>query len=219
MEPICFVVSAMPAPDLWLPRGEGDLLIAADAGYRTLAERGIDPDLVVGDFDSLGRPPRHPHVVRHPVAKDDTDTLLAARIGLERGYRTFIFFGALGGLLDHTWANCQTLLWLARRGAAGYLLGGGQCVTALEAGRLRFSSENSGRVSVFSAGDLAEGVTIRGLAYGLEQSALSCDFPLGVSNAFTGQPAEISLSRGRLLVMWQQEAETAAERIRAGGPL
>ena len=98
-------------------------------------------------------------------------------------------------------------------------MSGGQCVTALEAGRLQFSPENSGRVSVFSAGDLAEGVTIRGLAYGLEQSPLSCDFPLGVSNAFTGQPAEVSLSRGRLLVMWQQEAKTAVDRIRRGGQL
>ena len=87
------------------------------------------------------------------------------------------------------------------------------------AAAVQFSPENSGRVSVFSAGDLAEGVTIRGLAYGLEQSPLSCDFPLGVSNAFTGQPAEISLSRGRLLVMWQQEAKTAVDRIRRGGQL
>ena len=33
---------------------ENSLIIAADAGYRALCEIGITPDIVVGDFDSLG---------------------------------------------------------------------------------------------------------------------------------------------------------------------
>ena len=220
MQPICYIVSAMPAPDLCLPRRPGDLLVAADAGYRTLRDRGIEPDLVVGDFDSMGRRPDHPHVIQHPVVKNDTDTLLAARIGVERGYRRFVFFGALGGLLDHTWANCQTLLWLLEQGAQGFLLGEGQCVTALGGGgALRFSPANAGRLSVFSAGDRAEGVTLRGLTYCLEGAELRNSFPLGVSNAFKGERAEIALARGTLLVMWQQRPDVLLERLLAGGDL
>ena len=219
MEPICYIVSAMDAPDLWLPRRTGDLVIAADAGWRTLEKQGITPDLVVGDFDSLGAPPVHPCVCRYPTEKDETDTFLAARYGLEQGYQRFVCFGALGGLLDHTWANCQTLLWLSVRGAQGFLLGEGQCVTVQGPGVLAFSQENRGRISIFSAGETAEGVTLRGLRYPLEDARLTNDFPLGVSNAFTGRPAEVMVVRGRLLVIWQQAARTAVEHIVSGEAL
>ena len=120
---ICYIVSAMSVPDLSQLERTGNLLIAADAGYDTLCKQGIDPDIVVGDFDSLGKVPDHPAVIRHPVEKDDTDTLLAARIGIERGYRKFVFLGALGGFLDHTFANLQTLLWLNEQGAEGLMIG------------------------------------------------------------------------------------------------
>jgi len=220
LEKLCYIVGAMPVSELKLPGREEALLIAADAGYGTLRRMGISPDLVVGDFDSLGGVPEHPHVIRHPVEKDDTDTLLAARLGLEQGCRTFVIYGGLGGLLDHTWANCQTLLWLAERGARGYLLGeDGQCVTALKDEVLFFGPGHIGRISVFAAGERAEGVSLRGLQYPLEGAQLVSSFPLGVSNAFTGAAAEVAVEDGSLLVMWQQEAADAAERIASGRPL
>lgn len=204
MGPVCYIAGAMPAPEMALfRRRESDLLIAADAGYRHLCRQGIVPDLVVGDFDSLGAEPDHPRVIRHPVEKDDTDTLLAVRIGLERGYRRFCIYGGLGGLLDHTLANLQTLLFLLDHGAWGLLLGEGQAVAAVRNGTLRFEGEDRDRVSVFAAGDRAEGVTLRGLYYPLDHGVLTNSFPLGVSNAFTGGPAEISVEQGTLFIIWQ----------------
>ena len=34
---------------------------------------------------------------------------------------------------------------------------------------------------------------------------LTAAFPLGVSNSFTGEPAEISVGRGTLIVYWQDD--------------
>ena len=50
----------------------------------------------------------------------------------------------------------------------------------------------------------AEGVTERGLFYGLESGILASGFPLGVSNHFTGEKAEISVENGSLLVLWDR---------------
>ena len=104
------------------PEKPEDLVIAADAGYRTCRELGIVPDLLLGDFDSMDQPTDFANIHRSPVEKDDTDTMLAVKTGLEQGCREFHLYGGTGGRrLDHTLANLQTLLYLRRRGARGYL--------------------------------------------------------------------------------------------------
>ena len=61
------------SPALLPAREAGDLLIAADSGYRQLQAAGVEPDLCIGDWDSLGAVPQGREVVTLPVAKDDTD--------------------------------------------------------------------------------------------------------------------------------------------------
>lgn len=100
------------------PEEPEDLVIAADAGYRTCRELGIVPDLLLGDFDSMEQPEDFANIHRSPVEKDDTDTMLAVKTGLEQGCGEFYLYGGTGGRrLDHTLANLQTLLYLRRRGA------------------------------------------------------------------------------------------------------
>ena len=172
-----------------------DLVIAADKGLDYTRQLGLNPQIVLGDFDSLGYIPAGAEV--HPVEKDDTDAMLAARRGLELGYKEFVFYGSLDGpRLDHTVSNFQTLQFLADRGATAYLVGNHYIVTVLKNGSLTFQAECSGILSVFCMGADATGVTIRGAQYELENGTLSAGFPLGVSNHFTGEPAEISVREG-----------------------
>ena len=77
----------------------GAFVIAADAGLKHLEAINIVPDLIVGDFDSLGEIPSGENVVYHKPEKDDTDMLLAVREALNRGARTIIIYGGLGGRL------------------------------------------------------------------------------------------------------------------------
>lgn len=197
--PVCYIVCALPQNHMLSP-APGDLVIAADGGYAHLG--GIRADLVVGDFDSLGYVPAGENVVRHPAKKDDTDTMLAARIGLERGYRAFVLLGGVGGRLDHTLANIQTLAFLRENGARAALLGESETITLIQNESLLFRAGLSGIVSVFSYGAVATGVCERGLAYALDDATLTDTNPLGVSNAFTGEPASVSVREGRLVVLY-----------------
>lgn len=204
MQPVCHIVAAGSFdPAEFLPPVAGDLLIAADAGFAHLQALGITPDVVVGDFDSLGSPPVHPSVIQTPVVKDDTDTITAVRLGLEKGYRRFRLYGVLGGArLDHTLANIQTLGFLLDHGAHGWLIGRGTELTAIRDERYDFSDDHRGTLSVFALGGEATGVTEQGLQYTLENATLSPFMPLGVSNAFTGQPASVSVENGTLLLCY-----------------
>ena len=196
----CLVFCAGGFAGLSEPIAADDYIIAADGGLVHTEGLGIKPNLILGDFDSLGYVPTGSTVF--PVEKDDTDAMLAVKKGLEQGYTDFLLYGSLDGpRLDHTVANFQTLQYLADHGAKGMLVGKTQIVTVVKKGKITFPARNEGIISVFCMGADAQGVTIKGLQYPLENGTLTTGFPLGVSNHFVGKPAEISVKEGSLLVI------------------
>lgn len=201
----CFIFGALKVSRLPIKPASGDFIIAADQGYDNMLSLGLDPDLVVGDFDSLGKIPDRENVITLPVRKDMTDVGYAVEKGFERGCREFILYGAVGGALDHTFANVAIAHDIARRGARALLIGEEYSFTVLHDSSITFHARQSGRISVFALGGLAEGVTIRGLSYEVEDFDVACTDHIGVSNAFIGKEAEISVRKGDLLVVWQTE--------------
>ena len=201
----CIIFCAAEFDRLEQPIGDGDLVIAADGGLAHTEKLGIRPDVILGDFDSLGYTPEGANVF--PVEKDDTDAMLAVRRGLAMGYRQFLLYGSLDGpRLDHTVANFQTLQFLADNGGEGVLVGEKTLVTLVKEGSITFPAGCSGTVSVFCHGAQARGVTLEGLYYPLEKGSLSPGFPLGASNHFTGAPVRITVEAGSLLVLWDRTA-------------
>lgn len=197
----CYIIGAGDFFGLRETPDDSDYIIAADAGYNYCRESCLIPDLVLGDFDSLGQVPKHPNVMQLPVEKDDTDTMFALKLGLEKGYRRFYMYGALGGTRpDHTFANLQSLVFLANRGARGWLFGENYIWTAIKNSCLRI--EGSGDVSVFCPDGKAGGVSLRGLKYPLHDAEISSEFPIGVSNSFAESSAEIEVRNGVLIIMY-----------------
>lgn len=193
----------MPCGEIQLNIDDTDLIIAADAGLRNLEKSGITPNYIVGDFDSLDYTPVGDNVIRHPVMKNETDTILAIDIAFDKGYRKFRIYGGIGGRLDHTYANIQTASYVAKRGGNAVFLSDKINFTIIKNNYIKFDEGNKGIISVFAHKDTAEGVTESGLLYKLEKATLSPDFPLGVSNEFTGNEATISVSDGTLCIMWE----------------
>ena len=199
----CYIIGAAELAIGRLRPSEGDFVIAADAGLLHLAKLHIKPDLMLGDFDSLGYVPSGENVEVCPVRKDDTDTMAAVRLGQDRGYRRFHIFGGTGGRFDHTLANLQLLAWLSRRGEQGWLYGPDWTATAITGGALEFGPEHRGMISVFAHSDSVRGVTIEGLKYSLSGAELDNGFSLGVSNEFLdGQAALVTAGRGTVLALW-----------------
>ena len=196
----CFIVGAAPLCRAFSV-GEGDLIIAADGGWKALDKMGIRPHVVVGDFDSSEAPADLP-ILRFPKEKDDTDTALAIKEGIRRGYARFVLYGCAGGRADHTLANIQTLHHLAKEGFYGYLVDEKTVSTVVVNRSLQFSPK--GKVSVFSLTDESVGVTIDGLHYSLKDARLSNDYPLGVSNEGSGALATVSVKQGALYVTWEE---------------
>ena len=200
----CIIFCAGGFDRLVQPIDETDYVLAADGGLIHLQRLGIRPNGIIGDFDSLGYIPDGAQVF--PVEKDDTDSMLAVRKGLELGFRRFVIYGGLDGpRLDHTLANLQTLLFLAEHGAQGYLAGIRYIAAALRSGTTVFPASTKGILSLFCMGDDVHGVTLKGLQYPLEDGTLTSRFPLGVSNHFIGQEAVITVAQGCLIALYDVE--------------
>ena len=200
----CFIFAAGTFYGLRERPAPGDLVIAADAGYRVCQQAGIVPDLLLGDFDSMDQPD-FPNIRRSPVEKDDTDTMLAVKTALEEGCDTVYIYGGTGGKrLDHTLANLQTLLFIRRRGARGYLYADDFVWTAVENGSLTIEKTVGwGLFSVFCLGDRAEGIDETGFQYPLADAVLTPEFPLGVSNHILEPTATITVRKGALAIGWE----------------
>lgn len=196
---------------------EEDLVIAVDGGLGYCSVLGVEPDLILGDFDSVSPdeakaveelerqiPER---ILRLPREKDDTDMLAALKEGLRRGYRDFRIYGGTGGRFDHTLANIQCLLYLKKHDAVGYLVDGTGMILVIVDETVEFQKGLEGYLSLFSLAEQSEGVTIKGMKYPLDRAVVRNDFPVGISNEFTGEQALISVEKGQLacIVQWVSE--------------
>ncbi len=200
---ICAILAGGPeAGCLCLPVPEDAYIICADSGLHLAETLSLKPDLVLGDFDSLGAVPESlPHMTV-PVEKDDTDTLLAARTALEKGFRDIRIYGAFGGRLDHTLANLQTLEFLRDAGADAVLIGTGNLAFLMNSGETKRIPQREGwSLSLFAWSQECTGVSASGVYYPLQNGTLTRAFPLGVSNRITADSAEITCGSGRLLVI------------------
>lgn len=185
--------------------GTNDLIIAADAGYHHVSKLGLHPDIILGDFDTIGDIPNHNNIIRFPAEKDYTDTELSIIEGIKCGFGKFIICGALGGSrLEHTIANIYLAASYCEKGYDITLTDGNYNICPLHNGTKNFDEKDSGFISVFPISGAANGVSESGLKYHLENATLDSSNPtLCVSNEFIGAPSSISVSSGTIIIIWR----------------
>ncbi len=184
-----------------------DYIICADKGYSYCVMMNLIPNLVLGDFDSYeGQINPLCETLHYPIEKDDTDTMLAVKEAIRRGYHEIILVGMLGGRLDHTLANLQTIVYAVQHGASAWILEKDCRITAIRGGqRITIPYERGFHFSVFCHSDSAQGVCINRAKYELQNAAITNGFPVGVSNAFLpGEDAQISVEQGILVIVANQ---------------
>ncbi|MDR1135798.1 MAG: thiamine diphosphokinase [Clostridiales Family XIII bacterium] len=191
---------------------DGDFVICADGGYAKALSAGIIPAAAIGDFDSFsGATTPGVAVYAFPPEKDDTDTGLALKHGLDLGYRDFLLVGGIGGRLDHTLANLQLM---------SYCLDHGGRVSMEDAFNIAIMTDDACfclppragyYFSVLSWSLVCEGVCIENAKYPLSNYKLNSSFPIGISNEFLEAPAIIRKTSGRLLILLSADRPPSLE--------
>lgn len=185
---------------------DDDFFIFCDAGLSHAGGLGVKPDVVVGDFDScesgdLEWWKERSEIIQLPREKDDTDTMFAVKLAVERGYCDFVLLGAMGGRFDHALGNVSILLYLNELGKKAVLIDDYSIMQI--AGKEPFYIEDScSYFSVLTVAGNVSGVNIKNAKYPLENASLTPDFQLGISNeVLPGKVAEVSVDHGQVLVV------------------
>lgn len=185
---------------------EEDFYIFCDSGLYHQEMLGVEPDLIVGDFDSHENPHADVETIVLPCEKDDTDTVFAVKEALRRGFDDFLLLGVVGGRLDHTLGNVSILLMLDSAGKRARILD--------DYSEMEIVSRETAHVedcflyfSLLNISGITRNVTIRGAKYPLEGAEITSDYQYGISNeVLPGRTAEVSIGEGRaLLVKIRQE--------------
>lgn len=180
-------------------------IIAADSGISHLKGFGVEPYIIMGDFDSCAVPSEYNcEIVRFKPEKDDTDLMIAVKKALSLGYDKIFLLGATGGRFDHTIASLQTLEYICEHDAYGAIFDENTAVYIQNVGKRSYNADKSCYFSVFSLTDESV-VSIKGTKYELQDSAIIRSFPLGVSNEFAAEQAEITVSKGKVLIIYSKK--------------
>lgn len=180
-----------------------DFVICADKGWLNAKAHGIKPNMIVGDFDSSPKPENtDTDIVVLPVVKDDTDTFHIARYVVENDFTDVLLCGLLGGArIEHTIANIQTLLFFAKGRVNATMIDSHSQLMVINNGKISLPNMDGKFFSLFSMGDTAEGVSIKGAKYPIDNYTITNFYPIGTSNEFIGETVEISVKDGALLLV------------------
>lgn len=181
-----------------------DYVIACDRGYLYAGTLGIKPDIMIGDFDSLDKDLMAGDdvpVKEFPVRKDDTDTMLAIKHALSEGYDHIIICCALGGRLDHTIANIQSMAYAAVNGAVCEIVSDNEYTRTFTGGVIEIPRREGFSFSLFSLSDRCTGITIKGSSYDCSNVELTGSFPLGISNKWKEDKITLEMTSGTALIV------------------
>ncbi|MBR5452536.1 MAG: thiamine diphosphokinase [Clostridia bacterium] len=191
--------------DLLTAPPSGAYAIAADSGYDLAVRCGVLPQLLVGDMDSIEAReiPDSVETVKVKAEKDETDTMLAVDLALSMGAEKIFIFGGLGGRADHGLSNMYLLEYIHGRGADGCISDGRNIVRYLRDGSITVPCSGYKYFSLISLDATAEGVTVTGGKYPLENAVLKRERQYAVSNEFLQETgaATVSVKKGALLVI------------------
>ena len=172
----------------------GDLIICADGGQRHASALGIEPDVVIGDFDSSEKPKGN--VMAYPVRKDFTDGELCVRYANGRGCGEVLLLGMTGSRYDHMLSNILML----RQCEKGYMADDSNEIYYLK-NELELNGKKGMTLSIIPVkGDLS-GIVTSGLEYPLRGETLFFGESRGNSNVITEDRCRISVSAGEGVVI------------------
>ena len=140
-------------------------------------------------------------IIRHPVQKDDTDSMLAVKYAIEHGYKNIIIIGGLDGRIDHTLANLFCLKYIKNHGGDGCITNGYNKISYLENSRTRIY-KNYKYISVVPISPEIRGVNLTGFFYSLENATVKLDEPYTVCNeiAENCEYGDIEIADGGALI-------------------
>jgi thiamine pyrophosphokinase len=189
---------------------EFDMVICCDGGIRHLSVLGLEPDLIVGDFDSVDHALLDKYkrkgvpVKSFPAIKNETDTELAVNTAIELRANQVSLIGAIGSRWDHSYANVMLLVKLAKLNISAEILHSHNHISVTDE-KFSFSSDPGQIISLLPLGENVIIHSVKGLQYPIDNQEMPLDTPYGISNIFLEENVEIVIKSGWLMAVLTED--------------
>lgn len=186
------------------------IFIGADCGALYCLERGITPQVIVGDFDSVNASEwqwltsKVQMIERYAEEKDETDTDLALLKALSFAPQQILLTGVTGGRLDHYEAAMRTIFALqcAHPEITFYIENNSNRMQFFAPGEHTLAQlANYPYISFFAYGSDALAVTLRGVKYETTAEPMPVTSSRFTSNEITAPRMTLQFTAGAILAV------------------
>lgn len=183
-------------------------IIAVDKGLQVLNKLEIEPDYIIGDFDSISKKilnNYNKNIIKLNKEKDYTDTHMALKLAIEIGSNDIIIIGAIGTRIDHTLANIHILKEAMEKKISCKIVNEKNKIFLINKNTIIERDENYNYLSIIPLTTRATKITLKGFKYLLENADLSIGQSIGISNEQIEKEAQIDLKTGILIIIYSKD--------------
>lgn len=198
----CVIISGAPENNVDYYKdyiNDDTYVICADSGYIKCESLKINPDIIIGDFDSSSCPNDKENIIKLEVRKNDTDTFYCVKYALQNGYNDITILGGIGSRIDHTYANIMSLVYCDEHKAKARLVNNSNLITIIS-GNNRIENNGFKYFSLYSLFEKCENVTISNASYNISGVDIYPNEQFAQSNEFLSGPAEIYIEKGKMIL-------------------
>jgi len=182
-------------------------IVCADGGALNAVKFGFQPQVIIGDLDSLTAEhiadfeTKDTIIQRYPDENDETDLELALHWCIDHQATEIYIIGGLGGRFDQTLANIYLLTLPELDDTHIEMVDAEQSIRVLDAGTHQIDGQVGDTISLIPIGDAVRGIVTSDLKYPLDDEALFLGPARGVSNVMEADSATVQFAEGNLLLV------------------
>lgn len=183
-----------------------DYYIFCDSGLFHKEGLNVEPDLIIGDFDSHEKVDTGSEIITLPEMKDDTDSLSGVKLALKRGFKDFLLLGMTGRRMDHTLCNLYLLAFIKSHDGKALIVDDWSEMEVVEKEEV-FISDSYAYFSLIAWKGKCEGVNIENALYPLSNAVIEPEYQYGISNEPLKGGSRVWVEKGSLLLIkdWRKE--------------
>ena len=183
-----------------------DYYIFCDSGLFHKDGLNVEPDLIIGDFDSHEKVDTGSEIITLPEMKDDTDSLSGVKLALKRGFKDFLLLGMTGRRMDHTLCNLYLLSYIKSHHGKALIVDDWSEMEVVEKEEV-FISDSYAYFSLIAWKGKCEGVNIENALYPLSSAVIEPEYQYGISNEPLKGGSRVWVEKGSLLLIkdWRKE--------------
>lgn len=188
-------------------------VIGVDKGLEALEQSDIEPDLIIGDFDSASDGIRAKYVTSPDAVvrdrcivlnpeKDFTDTHVAILEAAKCGFTRVLLLGATGTRLDHTLGNLGLLYTCCQEGICAEILDPHNRISVIKEEKIvRAENLYGPYISLLPFSECVKGITLKGFKYNAHDLSIKKGETIGISNELREEEGHITIGDGYLFLM------------------